>query len=79
MPDLEDASRAPAAAATLTSSTTSLITWGIGHYVFHGAIPPEVFGFVQLLVPAGLGWLGGCITHRRQIRAARAAAAHGRP
>lgn len=65
----EATSRAPAAAATLTSSTTSVVTWAVAHYGFGGAIPPEVFGFLQLVVPAALGWAATCIAHRRQERA----------
>lgn len=60
------ASRTPATAATLTSATTSFVTWAVGHYGFHGSIPPEVFGFMQLVVPAGMGWAGAWITRRRQ-------------
>jgi hypothetical protein len=75
VPDTEEsASRAPAAAATLTSATTSCVTWAVAHYCFRGQIPPEVYGFVQLVVPAALGWLGGCITHRRQAEHAAQAA-----
>lgn len=68
MGDIEATTRAPEATATLTSSTTAVITWALGHYVFHGSIPPEVYGFVQLLVPAGLGWVGACIARRRAGR-----------
>lgn len=62
-------SRAPAAAATLTSSTTSFVTWAVAHYGFGGQIPPEVYGFLQLVVPAALGWAATCIAHHQQDRA----------
>lgn len=67
MDDLS-ASRGPAAAATLTSSSTSFVTWAVSHYVFGGMIPPEVYGFLQLVVPAGLGWASACAAHRREDR-----------
>lgn len=65
--------RAPARAATLTSSFTSFVTWAVAHYMFRGQIPPEVFGLIQLGVPAALGWAGACMAHRRAMRAAEAA------
>lgn len=69
----EQPSRGPAAAASLVSSTTGAITWALGHYAFNGGIPPEIYGFVQLAVPAIAGWAGACVAHWRQRRAERAA------
>lgn len=66
------ASRAPAVSATLTTSTTGVVTWLVAHYCFHGMIPLEVYGFVQLAVPAGLGWAASCLTRWRQRRTAEA-------
>lgn len=65
-------SRAPAVSATLTTSTTGVVTWAVARYAFHGMIPPEVYGFVQLGVPAALGWAASCFTRWRQRRAAEA-------
>jgi hypothetical protein len=64
------ASRAPAVSATLTTSTTGVVTWVVARYAFHGMIPPEVYGFVQLAVPAALGWAASCLMRCRQRRAA---------
>lgn len=69
----EIATRAPEATATLTSATTSFVTWAIAHYGFGGAIPPEVYGFLQMIVPAGMGWVGACWARRRAERAAHPA------
>lgn len=70
---MQPASRAPAVSATLTTSTTGVVTWAVAHYAFGGMIPPEVYGFVQLVVPAVLGWVAGSVTAWRQRRAAEAA------
>lgn len=63
---MEEPGRGPATAATLTSATTGVATWAVARYAFHGQIPPEVYGFVQLAVPALLGWGASWIAQRRQ-------------
>lgn len=38
------------------TATTGAGTWAVTHYVFHGAnMPPELFIWVQLTIPALLG------------------------
>ena len=54
-------------AASLTAATVGLSLWGLERYVFHGAVPAEVAGFVILAVP----WLSGRLAAELAYRRAR--------
>jgi hypothetical protein len=55
-------------AASLTSATTSLVLWALTTGPFHGVMPPEVYVWVSLAVPYGLGRLGAQLAYRRARR-----------
>lgn len=57
------------AAASVTSSTTAFVVWAVDRLVFRGGgMPPEVYGFLQICVPAGMGFLGAEVVYWRQKR-----------
>jgi hypothetical protein len=71
MSDPEAAPNPPGAqvhTATLTTATTGMVLWALDRWLFHGYIPPEVFVFVSLAVPALLGRLGAQWAYRRAQR-----------
>lgn len=54
-------------AATTTTATTGLALWAVEGF-FHGAIPPPVYAFVVLVVPAALGMVGAHLAYRKARR-----------
>lgn len=54
--------------ATLTTATTGVVIWSAERWIFHGYIPPEVYVFVTLVVPALLGRLSAELAYRRAMR-----------
>lgn len=58
--------------ATLTTSTTSVIVWSVAHWGFHGEIPPEIYGWLMMAVPTGLGLLAAEVARWRARRALQA-------
>lgn len=59
------------AAATGASVTTAFVVWIVGRVIFHDEeIPGEVYGFLQVLVPSCLGFLGAEVAYRRARRRA---------
>ena len=55
-------------AATLTTATTGVVVLALERWLFHGALPPEVYLFVQLAIPAACGRLAAEVTYRRAVR-----------
>lgn len=55
-------------AATLTTATTGVVIWALEFYLFHGALPGPLYGFVQLAVPVLCGRLGAEIAYRHARR-----------
>jgi hypothetical protein len=58
---------AQANAASITAATVGLVLWMLESYLFHGAVPAEVAGFVILGVP----WLSGRVAAELAYRRAR--------
>ncbi len=54
-------------AATFTTSTATVLADALNRLVFHGDIPPSLYGWVQLAVPAALGFLGAECAYRRAL------------
>lgn len=67
-----DTTSAPVAAAAFTSSTTAFVVWLVNAVVFHGQpMPPEVYGFLQIAVPAAMGFAGAEVVYWQRRRHAR--------
>lgn len=64
--------RGPATTATAVTSTSALVVSMLDRYVFHGQTPPELYAWLQLVVPAALGTLSAEWAQRRAARQAQA-------
>ncbi len=57
--EIRDNAAAPVAASAFTSSATAFVMWLVERAFFHGEqMPPQVYGFLQIGVPAAFGFLG---------------------
>lgn len=66
---VRDQAAAPVAAASVTSSATAMVVWAVDRWVFRSSpVPPEVYGFLQVVVPAAMGFLGAEVVHWRRKR-----------
>lgn len=51
--------------ATLTAATTGVVVMMVEQWLFHGALPKEVYFLLQLGFPALCGRVGAELTYRR--------------
>lgn len=60
------------AAASMTSATTGFVVWAVDRLFFHGGMPPEVYGFLQVTIPSLMGFAGAEFIYWRQKHRQRA-------
>jgi len=69
---VRETAAAPVAAAAFTSSGTAFVVWLVGRLFFHGQeLPPEVYGFLQIAVPSGMGFVAAELVYWQRRRHAR--------
>lgn len=68
-----EATRGQVAGVSLTTSTTAVVVWSVNRYVFAGDIPAEVQMWLQLAVPAAIGYASGVVQLWRSRSRAEAA------
>jgi len=57
-----------------TASVMSFITWLLGRWVFHGAVPPEVTGIILLVLPFTISLVTGYAVRHKLMADAKTAA-----
>ncbi|NUT27669.1 MAG: hypothetical protein HOV84_17390 [Streptomyces sp.] len=56
----------------MTSATTGFVVWAVDRLFFHGGMPPEVYGFLQVTIPSLMGFAGAEFIYWRQKHRQRA-------
>lgn len=67
--EIRQAAGPAVAAATTASATTAFVVWLVGRLFFRSEpMPPEVFGFLQVAVPAWMGFAAAEVVYWQNKR-----------
>lgn len=67
--EIRQAAGPAVAAATTASATTAFVVWLVGRLFFKNEpMPPEVFGFLQVAVPAWMGFAAAEVVYWQNRR-----------